>query len=183
MVFSPCTSRPNPCYRYPEEMTALDEIQQASRDLSALGRSDQTPSWEQVLEALEKLREKIRAFIAEVSQIYDAAILVTSKIKGADLAAALWKNLHEDFSTVLEIFERLPKLLPETDRVIENSQNVLRSIVEQADQEYRSYAETAYLLGSNANAQHLGLALEEVESGNLPIFESAEDLLKSLREK
>jgi len=167
----------------PDKMTALDEIQQATRDLTGLSRREQPPSREEVLEALEKLRGKIRAFIAEVSQLYDATILVTSKIKSADLAAALWKNLHEDFSTVLEMFERIPKLLPDTDRVIEHSQNILRSIVDQADQEYRSYAETAYLLGSNANARHLGLALEEAESGNLPLFESAEDLLKSLREK
>jgi hypothetical protein len=46
-----------------------------------------------------------------------------------------------------------------------------------------SDAETAYLLGSNANEERLHLALEEAESGNLPVFESTDDLLKSLREK
>lgn len=81
------------------------------------------------------------------------------------------------------MLERLPKLEPGLDRLIEDSRNVVRRIVEQADQEHRSYAETAYLLGSDANAQRLQLALEEAESGNLAEFLSADDLIKSLREK
>ena len=164
-------------------MTALDEIQKATLDVTALGRRDQPPSREEVQEALEKLREKIRTFIAEVSQLYDATILVTSKSSSADLAAAVWKDLHAAFADVLVVLERLPKLEPETDRVIQNSRDVVRSIADKADQEYRSYTETAHLLGSNANAERLRLALEEADSGNLPVYESAEDLLKSLREK
>jgi hypothetical protein len=165
-------------------MTALDEIQKASRDLAALHGREQPPSWEEVLEALEKLREKIRAFIAEVNQLYNAAILLTSNFKSAGLAAEVWKDLHKDFSVVLEVFERLPKLLPETDRVIEESRNVVRKIVDQADQEYRGYHETAYLLGSKTNAKRLQEAIQEArEPGTSPVYESAEDLLKSLREK
>lgn len=164
-------------------MTALDEFLKATRELAALGAGEQPPSYEEVLQALENLRKTISAFIAEINQLYDAAILLTSNFKSASLAADVWEDLQADFAAVLVVLERLPKLEPGLDRLIEDSRNVVRRIVEQADQEHRSYAETAYLLGSDANAQRLQLALEEAESGNLAEFLSADDLIKSLREK
>ncbi len=165
-------------------MTALDEIQKATRKLAALSQEGQPPSYEEVLEAIDNLRKNISAFIAEVRQLYRAAILLTSNFKSASLAAEVWKDLHADFAAVLVVLERLPNLDPKgLDQLIEDSRNTVRKIVEQADQEYRSYSETAYLLGSPANAERLREAIEETQSGSLPVYESAEDLLKSLHQK
>jgi vacuolar-type H+-ATPase subunit H len=181
-------------------MIAFDEIQKATSDLAALGRQQKPPSREEVLEALEKLREKFGTFIAEVSQLYDSAVLVTSHSRSAAIAAQVWKDLHSDFSFVLQMLERLPKfehMIKDSrnvmrdivekahglDHLIEDSRNVMRSIVEKADQEYRSYSETAHLLGSKANAEQLREAIEEAKSENLPVYDSADDFLKSLHEK
>jgi hypothetical protein len=72
---------------------------------------------------------------------------------------------------------------PQIDGIVEHYCKVLRDLVEKADQEYRSYSETAYLLGSPANARRLREAIEEAESGPLPVYYSPEDFLKSLHEK
>ena len=151
-------------------MTALDEIQEASRELAALSRQQRPPSREEVLEALEKLREKISAFIIKVSQLYDSAILLSSYFKSAALAAEVWKDLHENFSFVLEVLERQPKLEPGLDQLIEDSRNVVRNIVEKADQKYRSYAEIAETQADLADCDAIareGFAILDAEEARI----------------
>ena len=62
---------------------------------------------------------------------------------------------------------------PQIDGIVEHYCKVLRNLAEKADQEYRSYSETAYLLRAPANADRLREAIKEADRGNLPIFESA----------
>ncbi len=156
-------------------MTALDELQAASFDLFVLTRKEHPPTWEEVQVASPeevqvasaKLREKLSAFIDAMRKLYDSAILVTSEFKSLSLAAEAWKDLHDKFGLWLGVVEQLPMIDPESNSLFKDTIGVMRSIVDQADQEYRSYSETAYLLGSPANAERLREAIEEAKSGKL----------------
>ena len=50
----------------------------------------------------------------------------------------------------------MPKIDPRFDRLIEEHKALMRDFVDGAEQEYRSYHETAYLLESPANTARLG---------------------------
>jgi hypothetical protein len=180
---------------------AIENIQQQIRDLATPGQGfgEQPPTREQVQAAGAKLRDNIASLIGDIQRLYDSAILVTGELSSPTLAADCWKDLYQRFWTLLGILERIPKhqivlLNPESDRLLEQSIRdtnrllgksitVVRSILVRAEHEYQSYSETAYLLGSKANAERLREAIEEADSGTLPVYESAGDFFKSLRGK
>jgi len=124
-------------------MTALDEIQKASRELTTLLSREQALSREELFEALKKYREALHVFVVGVHTLYDSAVLVTSNFSSPRLAAAAWKDLHENFFAVLEVLGRLPMLEPRTNRVIVSSIKDVRFILNLADQKYRTYTELA----------------------------------------
>jgi flagellar biosynthesis/type III secretory pathway protein FliH len=166
-------------------MRSLEELQAATRDLAALTRREPPPTWEEFQAARAKLRVNIESLIADMHHLHNSAILVIAEFSTAALAADSWKDLHEHFSRVLLILERIFKRLaePETDSLLKHAIGVARGIVAQADEEYQRYSQTAYLLGSKANAERLREAIEEADSGTLPVYESAGDFFKSLRGK
>jgi hypothetical protein len=176
------------CYHYgvmvvAEEIKIAEGIQKLSRAWESAGRNAGGPaSLAEVVNGLNNLRENISRFRRHVLELYDAAVLVTSSFKTPELAATAWESLRDDYSTVLSAFMKAPKIEPGIDGVIDEFRSVLRDLVEKSDQEYRAYTETAYLLGSPANALELREAIEEAKSGNLERFETMEDFKKSLRD-
>jgi hypothetical protein len=108
--------------------------------------------------------------IAGMRQLNDSASMVTSEFSSASLAADSWKNLHQDFSHALSILERLPMFEPETDSVIKHAIGVARSIVDQADQNYRSYSETARF---EEIPKSFFAGLEDIQAGRVVDMERA----------
>jgi hypothetical protein len=149
-----------------QKVTALDEIQKASLELTAVLSKERVPSREEVLQVLEKLREKIFAFIAHARALYDSAILVTSNFKSPGVAAESWEDLHENFAAARDVFERLPMLEPRTDSVIKHAISVLRLTADAAEEKYHSYAGLAELENCDAIARE-GFALLDAEETSL----------------
>jgi hypothetical protein len=167
-------------------MTALEDpvedIKKLSRDWANAERSTgRTVSLEEVVRSLNNLRERILKFRQYVLALYDAAELLTSSFKSTELAKTAWESLRGDYAIVSTRFEKLPKIEPGIDEVIEDLRSVLRDLVAKSDQEYRSYRETAHLLSSPANALELQESIKEARGGRLEKFATAEDLKKSLR--
>jgi hypothetical protein len=165
-----------------EEIKIAEGIQKLSRAWESAGRNAGGPaSLAEVVNGLNNLRENISRFRRHVLELYDAAVLVTSSFKTPEMAVTAWKDLHDDYATVLSAFVKAPKIEPGIDGVIDDLRSVLRDLVAKSDQEYRSYRETAHLLSSPANARELQESIKEARGGRLETFATAEDLKKSLR--
>jgi hypothetical protein len=163
----------------------LEEIKERSRQTNVLNRERlRGLSADDLAEKIATLRDSLLDAPGEAQTLFMLADIAARLNEASEIGASVWKETRTTLSNLLNDWQNVEKMLdPQIDSIVEHYCKVLHDLVEKADQEYRSYAETAYLLGSNANAERLHLALEEAKSENLPIFESAEDLLKSLREK
>jgi hypothetical protein len=165
------------------KMIDLKQIEQVSRGLTELRGAKEPPSWEAIQAVNEELRATLSPLAVDVRRLYESAVLVISEFDSLPLAVEAWKDLREKFSTLLAALERLPVLDPESSSLYKHTIGVVRSIVDEAYREYQSYSETAHLLSSKANASRLLTAVEEADGGNLPVYESAEEMLKGLRGK
>ena len=165
-------------------MNVIEEFQTLRREVDQLRHSaNRSLAEKKIRELLELMRQRNAAFKKEMEQLHEAARLVTSQSNTATLAAAVWKELSENLSAGLVVLTKIPKVDPRFDRLIEEHKALMRDFVDDAEQEYRSYHETAYLLESPANTAPLREAIGEAQSGTLPVYESAEVLLKSLHRK
>jgi|SRR5271165_2903456 len=152
---------------------ALDDI---SRDLAALRASspEEPPTPEQVYEAIAKLRSDIDSLIADVQQLYNSAVLVTAEFSSPGLAADSWKDLREKFLGVFRILERTLSQKPLEYSVymsFEHAIGVVRSIVNQANQQYQSYSEKALDLAEIPESFFAGL--EDIRAGRVVDMEQA----------
>ena len=102
----------------------------------------------------------------------------------AEAAAEIWRQTKQHFLSMRKGWLEAEKMGdPDIDGLVEYTCKVLADLAERSDAQYRSYKETAFVLRSPENAKRLEAALEEARSGKLPVFESIEEALKSLRVK
>jgi len=160
----------------------IEDIKQLSRDWANAERgTGRTVSLEDVVRSLNALRERIQTFRQYVVSLYNAADLLTASFKSLQLAATAWESLRNDYALVSARFEKLPKIEPGIDEVIDDLRRVLRDLEAKSDQEYRAYRETGHLLSSPANARELQESIKEAREGRLETFATVEDFKKSLR--
>jgi hypothetical protein len=127
------------------------------------------------------LRDSLLDAPGQTHALYKIAEFTTRRVP-VELAVTIWEMTRQQFREMLEQWENVEKFgEPDIDGVVEHLCKVLRDAASKADQEYRSYAETAHLLRSPANAKRLAEAIEEARSGKLPGFDTPEEAKKSLR--
>lgn len=164
-------------------VNVIEEFQTLRQQVADLQQSETPKVAQQKLrQLLEKMHETNATFKKDMEQLYEAARLVSSQSKTASVGAGVWKEISENLSRALIVLSRIPGLDPRFDHLLEDHKALVRDLRDTAKREYQSYAETAYLLKSPANAKRLREALKETESGTLPVVESAA-ALKALREK
>lgn len=160
----------------------IEDIKKLSRDWANAERgAGRTVSLEDVVRSLNALRERIQSFRQYVISLYAAADLLTANFKSLQLAATAWESLRNDYALVSARFEKLPKIEPGIDEVIDDLRRVLRDLEAKSDQEYRAYRETGHLLSSPANARELQESIKEAREGRLETFATVENFKKSLR--
>jgi histone acetyltransferase (RNA polymerase elongator complex component) len=165
-------------------VNVIEEFQTLGEQVDKLQQSaNRKVAQEKIRQLLEKMRQRNAAFKKDMEQLYEAARLVTSQSKTASLGAEVWKEISENLSMALVVLNQVPKPHPSFDGLLEEHKALVRDLIDDAEQEYRSYAETAHLLKSPANAKRLSQAIEEAKSENLPVYDSADDFLKSLHDK
>ena len=136
---------------------------------------------EELARKTSALRDTLLDAPGEAIALYKVTELTTRRIP-IELAVMTWEVTRQNFREMLEQWRNVEKFEdPIIDGIVEHLCKVLRDLASKADQEYRSYAETAYLLSSPANAKRLTEAIEEARSGTLPVFETPEEAKKSLR--
>jgi hypothetical protein len=122
--------------------------------------------------AQEELASKVNAWR---DSLLDAGSNALALYKIADfsarripiqLAVEIWDLARRAFKTALEQWSTVEKMgESDIDGVMEHFTKVLTDLVAKANQEYRSYAETAYLLDSPANEKRLAEAIAEADAG------------------
>jgi hypothetical protein len=160
----------------------LEEIKERSRQ-TTLSNQERLRglSAEDLAEKITTLRDSLLDAPGEAVAFFTVADIAARLNEETEIGAYIWKETRTTLSNFLNDWQNVEKIGdPQINGIVEHYCKVLRDLVEQADQEYRSYSETAYLLGSKANAERLREANEEADSGNLPIYDSAEDFFKSL---
>jgi hypothetical protein len=164
-------------------VNVIKEFQSLSREVDQLQRGrNRMLAQKKIRQLLDLMRQRNIAFKKEMEQVHREARL-TSQSMTTILAAALWKGISDNLSTTLVVLTKMAKPDQEFARLIEEHKAIVRDFIDDAEQEYRSYRETAYLLESPANAVRLREAIAEAQSGTLPVYESTEDLLKTLHGK
>jgi hypothetical protein len=175
-------------------MTALDEIKEFEKDattsnrelIRALLKEELDEEVEDELETkLSEARDALLDAIGSTLALYRVTVIQTRQVESAEFAASLWNTTRRGFLAMFRQWSRKPlTTVSELEGLIEFYRNSLRDLAAKADQEYRSYAETAHLLSSPANARRLRAALARTREGHpqqLPVFESAEEAKKFLR--
>jgi hypothetical protein len=134
----------------------------------------------------DRLLDNSNSFVA----LYWYALGVTRDMKSSEVAVEVWKVTWDCFTTRLKAWEdfNLPEI-PEFPKIYEfagvvgHLRKVLRDLATKAEQEYRSYKETAFLLSSPENAQRLNEALEQANKGEVTRHSSVAEFIKSTRGK
>lgn len=129
-------------------------------------------------EKMAILRDSLLDAFGEAQRLYTSADFA-ARSNEAETGVFVWKETRTTFANFLNDWQNVPKMDdPQIDGIVEHYRMLLHGLAEKADQEYRSYSETAYLFGSPANAERLAAAIEEAESGKLK--EMSLDALKEL---
>jgi hypothetical protein len=132
----------------------------------------------------DRLLDSSNSFVA----LYWYALGVTRDMKSSEVAVEAWKVAWECFASRLKAWEdvNLPEI-PEFPKVrdvagvIDHLRKVLRELAAKAEQEYRSYKETAFLLRSPENAKRLNEALEQANEGEVTRYSNVAEFIKANR--
>jgi len=168
-------------------MTALEEMKELA----------QTANQELLLALAKQLTSKINTFrdtlldnINRSVAFYWYALGVTREMKSAEVAAKVWEIARHFFANSLKGWEEVnlpdvPELPDLHDMIgfIDHLRKVLRELGGKAEEEYRSYKETAFLLRSPENARRLNEALEQANKGKVTRYSSVEEFIKTNRGK
>jgi hypothetical protein len=150
-------------------MTVLDDIKEIERETSAFNR--------RLLRALiEELDQKMAADVSALRDVlldapgeniafYKTTDLLSRRMSTPD-AVTVWKKTRRIFLRTKREWESVEKFgNPDIDGIVTHLCKVLERLAADAQREYRSYAETAYLLDSPANERRLADSLYESATG------------------
>ena len=150
-------------------MTALDDIKVIEREASAFDRKLVRALIEEhanrVEERIRGLRDTLLDAPGEIIAFYKMTDLLTRRMT-TENAVQVWKKTRRMLLARKKVWEKVEKFDdPEIDGIVVHYCKVLGDLAAKAAREYRSYAETAHLLDSPANASRLADALYETASG------------------
>jgi len=164
-------------------MTVLDDIKEIERETTAFNR--------RLLRALvEELDEKLAADMSALRDVlldapgeniafYKTTDLLSRRMSTTD-AVTVWRKTRRIFLRMKKEWESVEKFGdPDIDGIVTHLCKVLERLAAEAQREYRSYAETAYLLDSPANVNRLADALYETATGRAREMTLAELALPS----
>lgn len=139
---------------------------------------------------LGTLRDSLLDTSNKFVAFYWYALGVTREMKSAEKATEVWEIVRHLFATRLKAWEdvAIPEIpeIPEIHDlagVFDYLRKVLRDLAAKAEQEYRSYKETAFLLRSPENAKWLNESIEQANKGKIARYSSVEEFIKSNRGK
>ena len=154
----------------PKTMTALDDIEELDRATRAANRKlVRALALEERSEKLagqkSALRDTLLDAPADTIAFYKMTDLLTRRMNTTD-AVAVWKKTRRTLLAQKRQWAKVEKFgEPDIDGIVAHYCKVLGDLAEKALREYRSYAETAYLLDSPANERRLADALYESATG------------------
>lgn len=174
-------------------MAALEEMKKLA----------ETANQELLLSLAKELGRKIFAFrdtlldnINRSEAFYGYAFGATREMKSMKVATEIWEITWHFFANSVKRWEEVnfPKVpglseVPELSEVqdiagiVDHLRNVVRELAAKAEKEYRSYKETAFLLGSPENAKRLKEALDQANKGEVMRYSSVAEFIKSSRGK
>jgi hypothetical protein len=150
-------------------MTALDDIKELDRETSAFNRkllgALLKEQQERMEEKIAALRDTLLDAPGQIIAFYKMTDLLTRRMSTKD-AVAVWKKTRRTLLSQKRQWENVKKFgEPDIDGIVAHICEVCGDLAAKALREYRSYAETAYLLDSPANERRLADALYESGKG------------------
>src|SRR6266446_1993996 len=147
-------------------MTVVEEIKKLGRETVDSNRElVRTLAREELAGEVNAWRDSLLDAGSNALGLYKIADFSARRIP-IELAVEIWDLARRAFKTALEQWSTVEKMgESDTDGVVEYFTKVLTDLVAKANQEYRSYAETAYLLESPANEKRLAEAIAAADAG------------------
>ena len=150
-------------------MTALDDIKEIEREATAFDRKLVRALIEEhanrIEERIRGLRDTLLDAPGEIIAFYKMTDLLTRRMT-TENAVTVWKKTRRMLLARKKEWENIEKFDdPEIDGIVVHYCKILGDLAAKAAREHRSYAETAHLLNSPANASRLADALYETASG------------------
>ena len=183
-----------PRYRLTVALSAAEEIEEFGKRTADSNRERlRTLSQESRANRIYALRDSLLDGLRQFEGFYRYTVGVThegekawrqSPAINAEVAAEIWEQARQHFLSMRKGWQEVEKMgEPDIDALVEYTCKVLTELAARADAEYRAYKETAFVLRSPENAKRLEQALAESRNGKLPVFETPEEAMKSLRAK
>lgn len=151
-------------------MTTLDDIKELGRETSAFDRDliralTEDERSDRMAQRTSTLRDRLLDAPGEIIAFYKTTDLLTRRMATPD-AVRVWKKTRRILLARKRQWENVEKFGElEVDGIVAHYCKVLDDLATKALLEYRSYAETAHLLNSQANANRLADALYETATG------------------
>jgi len=146
-------------------MTALDDIKELDRRTVRLTESSSAlyskSTRKRMEEKIAALRDTLLDAPGQIIAFYKMTDLLTRRMSTKD-AVAVWKKTRRTLLSQKRQWENVEKFgEPDIDGTVAHNCEVFGDLAAKALREYRSYAETTYLLDSPANERRLADALYE----------------------
>lgn len=175
-------------------MTALEEIKELGKKTADSSRRRlRALSQEELDDRIYTQRDSLLEGLREFEAFYWYTVGVTRQgeknwgvpdAMKAEVAAEIWRQVKLHFFSMRKRWQEVEKTgHRDIDDLVEYTCKALAELADRADAEYRSYAETAFLLRSPQTAKRVEAALEEARSGKLPAFGTVREAIESLRAK
>jgi hypothetical protein len=157
-------------------MTATEQVENLSRDLEGL-REKEAARGEIIRKVSETVRN-LRALTENSDSLYDAASVLAPQLESPELSVEVWEDIHRNFAFVLSVLERIRKVEPAIDTLVEEARTVFRERVKKSEQEIQDWSAKAEATWV-PNAETVA-AMEAGRRGEVVSFNSVADLMADL---
>jgi hypothetical protein len=157
-------------------MTATEQVENLSRDLEGLREKEAAPG--EIIRKVSETLRNLRALTENSDSLFDAASVLAPQLESAELAVEVWEDLHKNFAFVLAVLERIRKVDPAIDTLVEEARTVFRDRVKKSEQEILDWtAKADATLVPNAETV---AAIQASMRGEVVSFNSVADLTVDL---
>jgi hypothetical protein len=121
------------CARFTNErMTVAKQLENLSRDVEELRNDEDALAPVETIRKLSSIIRNLRRLSESASELYGAATVLAPRLESAELAVEVWEDIYKGYAHVSDVLERVPKVEPGIDNLIEESCGIFRDLVQKS---------------------------------------------------
>jgi hypothetical protein len=113
-------------------MTVTEQVESLSRDVEELRSVEKEAERKEIIRKLSSIIRDLRRLSESASEVYGAATVLAPRLESAELAVEVWEDIRKNFEHVFAALERVPKVEPGIDNLIEESAIIFHDLVQKS---------------------------------------------------